>query len=146
MNLSEHFTLEELCASETATRKGIDNVPADVIKDNLATLAAGMEQVRALLGNRPVRILSGYRSASLNAAVGGARNSAHMSGYAADFICPEFGVPLVLVQYLADSSLGFDQCIQEGTWVHLSFAPAGRREILTAHFGPGGTTYTHGVG
>lgn len=144
MNLTDHFTLEELCLSSTAERQGIDNTPDSGIVENLKVLARGLETVRALLG-RPMHIDSGYRCAALNAAVKGAKDSAHVKGYAADFICPGFGNPLEIVHAISSSALAFDQCIQEGTWVHLSFDPKARKEVLTAHFGPNGTTYTTGA-
>ena len=143
--LSEHFTLEELTFSATAQRKQIDNKPPAEVLENMKRLAAGLEEVRAELGNKPMRINSGYRSPKLNRAVGGARLSAHMAGYAADFVCPEFGSPLKIVKALAATGIQFDKLIQEGTWVHISFAPEARRQLLTAHFGPNGTSYTAGV-
>lgn len=143
--LSEHFTLEELTFSSTAQRKQIDNNPPAEVLENMKRLAAGLEEVRAALGNKPMRINSGYRSPKLNRAVGGARLSAHMAGYAADFVCPEFGSPLKIVKALAATGIQFDKLIQEGTWVHISFAPEARRQLLTAHFGPNGTSYTAGV-
>jgi len=143
--LSEHFTLEELTFSATAQRKQIDNKPPAEVLDNMKRLAAGLEEVRAVLGNKPMRINSGYRSPKLNRAVGGARLSAHMAGYAADFVCPDFGSPLKIVKALAATGIQFDKLIQEGTWVHISFAPEARRQLLTAHFGPNGTSYTAGV-
>ena len=130
--LSEHFTLEELTFSATAQRKQIDNKPPAEVLENMERLAAGLEEVRAALGNKPMRINSGYRSPKLNRAVGGARLSAHMAGYAADFVCPDFGSPLKIVKALAATGIQFDKLIQEGTWVHISFAPEARRQLLTA--------------
>lgn len=142
--LSRHFTLEELIFSQTASRKGIDNTPSLEVVAHLTRLAYCMEQVRALLGG-PVRISSGYRSPALNSIVSKAKDSAHMSGYAADFVCPSFGSPLEIVKAIAASGINFDQCIQEGTWVHISFDPEMRREVLTAHFHQGEAYYTEGV-
>ena len=144
MNLTEHFTLEELTFSPTAERQKINNTPPLEAVAHLTTLAEGLEKVRALLGG-PIRISSGYRSPELNAAIRGARNSAHMAGYAADFTCPSFGNPKDVVRAIAASAIEFDQCIYDGTWVHISFDPDMRRQVLTAHFGQGGTTYTEGV-
>ena len=144
MNLTEHFTLEELTFSPTAERQKINNTPSLEAVAHLTTLAEGLEKVRALLGG-PIRITSGYRSPALNAAIGGAKNSAHMSGFAADFVCPLFGSPLDIVKEISTSSVNFDQCIHEGTWVHISFDPDMRREVLTAHFHNGRAYYTEGV-
>jgi hypothetical protein len=144
MQLSNHFTLEELTNSSTALRLRIDNSASVEIQEHLAELAKGLELVRDLLGN-PMHIDSGYRCHELNAAVKGATASAHLDGYAADFTCEAFGTPLEIVHALVASKIQFDKCIQEGTWVHISFAPTMRRMLLTAHFGPEGTTYTSGV-
>jgi len=145
--LTTHFSLEELTRSSIATRLGIDNTPPPNIVARLRTLAQGLEEVRELLQlhNAPVLIDSGYRCEELNKAVGGSKMSAHMQGYAADFICPAFGSPLAIVEALVASKLEFDQLIEEGTWVHISFDPRTRRQVLTAHFGVNGTTYTKGV-
>lgn len=141
MNLTEHFTLEELTFSSTACRMCIDNTPPPAVVERLKMLAAGLEKVRAQLG-APMHIDSGFRCPALNVAVKGAEKSAHLLGYAADFVCPTFGSPLEIVHKLKASNIAFDQCIQEGTWVHISFDPRNRKEVLTAHFGPGGATYT----
>lgn len=144
MRLSDHFTLEELVFSSTAQRLGIDNSPSLEIVAHLTTLAMGLEKVRIRLG-AAMHIDSGYRCQALNVAVGGSKTSAHLQGYAADFLCPQFGAPLAIVRSVAASGIAFDQCIQEGSWVHISFDPAARRQLLTAHFGPDGATYTQGV-
>lgn len=144
--LSAHFSLEELTHSDTAIRRGIDQTASPAVLKALYRTASQMELVRTLLGGKPIRINSGYRSPSLNQAVGGAPNSAHLAGNAVDFICPDFGTPKEIVQLLAGCPiLTFDQIIQEGTWVHISFDPAARREVLTAHFAGGRVTYTKGL-
>lgn len=139
--LTEHFSTAELTWSSTAARLGIDNTPGLLVLENLLTLAKGLEEIRRLLGV-PIHIDSGYRCIRLNAAVGGAKNSAHTGGYAADFIAPAFGTPAKIVDTIVASDIQFDQLIQEGTWVHVSFDPRMRREVLLAHFGIAGTTYS----
>ncbi|MBZ5552683.1 MAG: peptidase M15 [Acidobacteriia bacterium] len=147
MNLTDHFTLEELTASSTAIRKGIDNTPSAEIIDNLKILADGLEKVRSqVLNNLGMNIDSGFRCVALNTLIGGAANSAHTSGFAADFACAGFGNPLSICQAIQASGITFDQLIQEGTWVHLSFAPTLRRQVLTAHFADGKANYTNGLG
>ncbi len=144
MNLTEHFTLQEMTFSSTAERRGIHNEPDSIAAANLTATAMGLEQVRALLG-APLHIDSGYRCPALNKAVGGAWNSAHLRGCAADFTCASFGTPQQIVEAIASSPIAFDQLIQEGTWVHIAFDPNPRREVLTAHFNGQGVTYTKGV-
>lgn len=144
MNLSTHFTLAELTASQTAVRRGIDNKsPEDVVK-NLEHLALGLEGVRMLLGC-PLIISSGYRSPELNTAVGGARDSQHKLGLAADFIAPGFGSPIQVARAIAASGLKFDQLICEGNWCHVSFAATPRRQVLTATFKDGRVYYSPGL-
>ena len=143
--LSEHFNLNEFTASETATRKGIDNTPPAVVTERLRMLAATLEQVRSLLGNNSIRISSGYRCLALNRAIGSGDLSAHVLGYAVDFTCPKFGTPKEVANKIAESAIKFDQLIYEGTWIHLSVDPRNRREVLTAHFGKGKTKYTKGI-
>lgn len=142
--LTEHFSLEELTHSDTAERDGIDNTPSSDVLPNLQIVANGLELVRVLLG-APMHLNSGFRCPALNDEVHGVHHSAHEVGFAADFVAPDFGDPLAIVHAIQASDIQFDQVIQEGTWVHISFDPGMRRQVLTAHFGPGGTTYTAGA-
>lgn len=137
MKLTEHFDLAEFTISQEAARRGIDNTPPDEVLENLYVLAMALEEVRARLG-RPIVISSGYRSPALNAAVGGAPNSAHVLGYAADLTCPGFGRPLSVCRAIAGMpDFRFDQIIYEfgtpagGGWCHLSIDPRGRMQTLT---------------
>lgn len=149
--LSAHFTLEEMTASNTAARKGIANTLAAGIHDQLILTADKMEAVRHLLGDRSIRVLSGYRNSAVNKAVGGSRTSAHMSGHAVDFTCPDYGssakVAAFLAEALAAKGIPFDQLIEEfGGWVHIGFGPGTRRQLLTARKVNGKTVYTPGIG
>lgn len=144
--LSDHFTLAELCHSETAIRKGLPNTPSPEIRSNMGVMAQGLEAVRSLLGGVPIIVSSGYRSPELNRAIGGSPTSAHCQGWAADFIAPAFGTPLEICTEIAASGIPFDQLIEEGTWVHISFDPRCRRDVKTAHFGLNGAVkYTQGL-
>lgn len=144
MRLSEHFSLEEMIASQEAVRHCIDNSPEADIQLALEHTAERLEVVRALL-NAPMIVTSGYRCERLNALIGGARESAHCDGFAVDFICPQVGDPFTLCTKIMGSGIKFDQLIQEGTWVHISFAPAMRQEVLTARFTPNGAVYSAGL-
>lgn len=148
MNLTPHFTLEELIHSDLATRRGIDNNPPSDVLPNLVRLAQVLEQVRMLLIG-PILISSGYRCPAVNRAVGGSAVSAHCEGRAADFICPEYGTPREVAERLARSTITYDQVIFEGTWVHIGIPrreAKPRLQTLTAHFGAGPATYTEGIG
>ena len=86
MKKSRYFTLKELCRSRTALRKGIDNFPSFEVVSHLEELVAKLlEPLREAWGS-PIAVTSGYRSSSLNRAVGGVRDSPHMKGYAADLV------------------------------------------------------------
>lgn len=135
--LSAHFSLEEL----TATRQPFDNTPPDWVLRNLKRTAAQMEPVRALLGGKAVLVSSGYRSPKVNKAVKGSKTSAHLAGFAVDFICPRFGPPLAVCRAIAASDILFDQLIEEGTWIHISFDPRMRRQVLTKS----GAGFTQGL-
>jgi hypothetical protein len=127
MILSEHFTLEELVFSSTAQRLRIDNSLPPNLMGALTNTARGMERVRSVLGDCPIRIDSGYRSPELNLAVGGQANSQHLKAEAVDFVCPAFGFPIDVCRALAAERLqvNFDQLIYEYDWVHVSFVADG---------------------
>jgi hypothetical protein len=130
MMLSPNFSLDELTASDTATRLGIDNTPPADVLETLKHTCTGLEAVRVLLG-APLHISSGYRSLALNAAVKGQANSQHCKGEAADFTAPQFGTPEQIVARIVSSQLMFDQVILEfGRWVHISFSNRQRRQAL----------------
>jgi hypothetical protein len=125
MNLSPHFTLEEMLYSDTAIAQGIDNTPDAQSMQNLSRVAQVMEQVRYLLDNHSIIVSSGYRGPELNAAIGGATESAHLYGLACDFTCPDFGTPEEICRFLEDAIpvLGIDQLIWEFySWVHLGLS------------------------
>jgi zinc D-Ala-D-Ala carboxypeptidase len=144
VNLSEHFTLEEMVASQIATRRRLDNRPDPDALANLRRVAAVLEEVRALVG-APVIVSSGYRSKAVNQAVGGAANSAHLLGLAADINVPGMA-PKALAKMILASNILFDQLIYEGTWVHIGLSTGRpRREVLTAAFNPGGVVYSRGI-
>ena len=144
--ITPHFHLSEFLASQDAVRFGIDNIPSALVLANIRNLLApGLQYVRDKLGH-PISISSGYRCPELNTRVGGASNSDHMSGLAADFICPGYGSPKQVCEAIIRSGVGFDQLIHEGTWVHISFDQRPRCQVLTAHFRRGHkTTYTVGL-
>lgn len=142
--LSKNFSLEEMIVSQVAARRGIDNTPPLNIIGNLRATCQQAESVRALLGT-PMLVSSGYRCAALNAAIGGAPDSAHVQGWAMDFISPGFGKPIDICRAVEASAIPFDEIIAEGTWCHLSFAQTMRRKSLTAKFAASGTTYSIGL-
>jgi len=140
MNLTPHFSLSELTASQEATRNHIDNTPAPAIVSNLKRLAGLLEAVRALV-DAPITISSGYRSPALNELVGGAANSAHMLGLAADIHTEKLS-PGELAGMISESGIVFDQLIDEGRWVHIALSIGVlRRQVLRARFGASGISF-----
>ena len=141
MMLSTHFSLAEFTVTQV---RGIDNTPSPKIVEALQETAGHMELIRSYL-DHPIIVTSGYRSPEVNRRVGGSSTSAHMRGRACDFICPRFGTPLQVAQAIAKSDIRLGQLIDEGHWVHCSFEGPWRKQLLTAHSGPAGTTYTDGL-
>jgi hypothetical protein len=136
VRLSPHFRLGQFLRSETAKRNEIINTPSTKAIKNLTILAVELEKVRALL-KHPIAITSGYRSKALNTAVGGSKTSQHMQGLAVDFVCKRYGSPYRICKTIAESDIEFDQLIHEygkskgDQWIHLSFGPKKRRQVLT---------------
>lgn len=119
MQLSEHFTLEELTHSEVAERKNLDNTPNALEVSNLVRLATLLEEVRSLL-NKPILLNSGFRSKAVNDSVGSKDTSQHRIGCAADIRVPGM-TPKQVVQAVIASNIGYDQIIEEfGSWTHIS--------------------------
>jgi hypothetical protein len=123
MNLTTHFTLEELFFSETALRNNIDNTTQDpVILGNLQYLANQLEPIRDLLGH-PIHINSAYRCLAVNTLLGSKDTSYHCKGLAADIICPSFGTPRDIIEAIIKSDIQYDQLIWEyQSWCHIGFA------------------------
>lgn len=120
MNLTPHFSLEELTASETAERNGWDNSPNDAELENLKRLADLLEQVKMVLGGKPIMISSGLRTKLVNDAVGSKDTSQHRLGCAADFKVPGM-TPDEVVKAIIESGIGYDQVISEfSRWTHIS--------------------------
>jgi len=120
MQLSEHFSIEELTASETAARNGLDNTPGPIAYQNLVRLANFLEEVKKVLGGKPVMINSAYRGPEVNAHVGGSKNSQHMVGCAADIKVPGM-TPDQICKAIIASELQYDQLIREfDSWTHIS--------------------------
>jgi hypothetical protein len=131
MNLSEHFTLEELTAT---SHREFDNTPKASELANLMRLAALLEQVKTVLGGKPIMINSGFRSKQVNDSVGSKDTSQHRIGCAADIRVPGM-TPNEVVQALMKSDIGYDQLIREfDSWTHISvpndMSTAPRKQVL----------------
>ena len=130
MNLSKHFTLEELTFTD---HRELDNTPNDAEVSNLLRLSEFLEDVKSLLGGKPVMINSAFRSKAVNDAVGSKDTSQHRLGLAADLRIPGM-VPNDVVQAIIASKLNYDQVIREfDLWTHVSISKDGnkpRRQAL----------------
>ena len=117
MNLTEHFTLEELTHTDHRT---LDNSPNDTEIANLTRLAEVLEDVKTLLGGKPIMVNSAFRSKLVNDAVGSKDTSQHRLGCAADIRVPGM-TPDEIVKIVIASDLGYDQIIREfDRWTHIS--------------------------
>ncbi|MCK5772012.1 D-Ala-D-Ala carboxypeptidase family metallohydrolase [Algiphilus sp.] len=133
MRLSRNFALEEFERSQTAARRGVNNaVPGDLLPNLQRLVDQVLQPLRDEFG--PVQITSGYRCPALNRYVGGSPRSQHMQALAADLVIVDHE-PVEICEWIAGSSLPFDQLIHEfGRWTHVSVAAAGdvpRRQLLT---------------
>ena len=134
MNLTPHFTLDELTASEAAERNGWDNTPNEQELENLKRLAAFLEEVKTALGGRPVMVNSAFRSKQVNDAVGSKDTSQHRIGCAVDIRVPQL-TPDQVVKAIVAAGLEYDQLIREfDRWTHVSIPntpeTAPRRQVL----------------
>jgi hypothetical protein len=117
MNLTEHFTLEELTRTD---HRQFDNTPNDAEIANLVRLAEFLEKVKEVLGGKPIIVNSAFRSAEVNRAVGSSDKSQHRRGCACDFRVPGM-TPDEVVKAIIASDLKYDQCIREfNSWIHIS--------------------------
>ena len=117
MNLTDHFTYEELTHTD---HRQLDNIPNDDELKNLTRLAEFLEDVKTLLGNKPIMVNSAFRSKLVNDAVGSKDTSQHRLGCAADIRVPSM-TPDEVVKIVIASDLGYDQIIREfDRWTHIS--------------------------
>lgn len=148
MRLSENFHLSEFTRSGTATRKNINNIPGEQEVKNLTALVQNVLQpVRSKYG-RVIYVSSGFRSEQLNRILGGAQNSQHIAGEAADVTAAGWSTR-DFARAIIDAQVEFDQLIVEfpesptGGWIHVSYTDRreNRNEILLAEKTQGVTVY-----
>ena len=131
MNLSEHFTYDELTHTD---HRDLDNTPNEHELENLKRLASFLEEVKTVLGGKPIMVNSAFRSKAVNDAVGSKDTSQHRVGCAADLRVPGM-TPDQVVKAIIASGIGYDQVIREfDRWTHVSVPnePSGapRRQAL----------------
>lgn len=140
MQLSKNFRLAEM----TTTSVDAPNEPTPTEVERLRALAENILQpLRDALG-KPIIINSAYRSPQVNKVVGGVATSQHSRGEAADIRVPDM-TPLELAKVIRQLRLPYDQLIREPTWVHVSYGPRHRRQLLTMRVVNGKSTYFKGL-
>lgn len=137
----KYFSIQELTKSSVASRKGIKNIPTQEVEKNLEALVDKiLDPLREAYG-KPIKVNSGYRSPAVNRAVGGSGSSQHLTGQAVDIedLTCSGKANKELFNLLIKSGLPFDQVIWEFTdssgcpeWVHVSYGPKNRRQVLIA--------------
>lgn len=145
MNITKHFTLEEMLRTSTHLNNSITS-DSDIQSNIIRLVEVLLEPLRVKLG-KPIKVNSGYRSPAVNAAIGGAPDSAHMKGLAADIVV-EGMTPIELSEFIRDSGLPYDTVICEPTWVHLQINAkdvAPRKRLMTAKRIDGKMTYYNGL-
>jgi len=117
MQLSDHFTLEELTHTD---HRDLDNTPNETELANLKRLAEFLEKIKGVLGGKPIMVNSAFRSKAVNDAVGSKDTSQHRVGCAADLRVPGM-TPDEVVKAIIASGIGYDQVIREfDRWTHIS--------------------------
>jgi len=115
--MTEHFSLAELTHTD---HREFDNIPNETELANLQRLAEFLEQVKTILGGKPIMVNSAFRSKQVNDAVGSKDTSQHRIGCAADIRVPAM-TPDQVVKTIIASDLNYDQVIREfDRWTHIS--------------------------
>lgn len=123
MTTKSYFTIEELCASETAAKYNINNTPDPIITSHLQQLINFLNPLREAWGSA-IKVSSGYRCDKLNRFVGGSKTSSHLIGYGVDLV-PANGKMSDFKRFIIDymKIRMFDQCIIEKSgkteWIHI---------------------------
>ncbi len=125
-----NFKMSELIQSDTAIKHNINNMPDINSLDNMLDLIFNcLQPIRDLI-DKPMIITSGFRCPRVNALVGGKPNSQHLEGKAADFVVKDL-TPAQIIFKIQTSNIEFDQLINEGSWVHVSYNKGkNRKQVL----------------
>ena len=125
------FSISELTASDKAAQYNINNMPDIHSLDNMLELIYYVLQPLREIIKKPMKITSGFRNSEVNKLVGGAKNSQHLNGQAADFKVDGM-TPAAVIEIVKKSGIEFDQVINEyNQWTHISFNKGkNRKQVL----------------
>ena len=148
-NISKHISYKEATRSNTALRRGIENIPDVEELESMKLIAEKIfEPLRKFVGG-PIKINSFYRSPELNVAIGGSKKSQHCRGQAID-LDDTYGhrSNASMFQHIR-YNMDFDQMIWEfgdnknPAWVHISYVSEekNRNRCLEAYKEKGKTKY-----
>jgi len=116
---------KDISRSATAVRLGINNTPSPQIIENAKLVMSKILAPIEAYYKKPVKINCMYRCPKLNKAIGGAATSQHLLGKAVDFTVQGITVKQVFNDIISGRIKGLkdvlDQCIEEGTWLHISY-------------------------
>ncbi len=140
-SITTNFKYSEMCHSGKAEQIGLQNLPTIEEANNIKELVTKILQPLRDDIKLSIKVNSGFRNPQVNKLVGGVSNSAHLTGYAADIICPNYagGSVKKFCEYVRDflikNNIKFDQLIYEyNGWVHIGIRDlAGRQrgEVIT---------------
>lgn len=129
MKLEKNFKLSEFTYSPTAVKHNIPNTPSKLVVARLKLLCEQILQPLRESVLKPIKISSGYRCLKVNEMVGGVPSSQHTLGQAADIVINGM-TPYEIGKKVIELNLPFDQLIFYETFVHISYSPRHRRQIL----------------
>lgn len=126
MNLTEHFSFDELTGSSSHPELvALNRRKAASYMDNIQLVANQLEILRHSIGDLPITVRSGFRCEELNKAVGGAKRSGHLSGLAADIVANGLSVKELFEHIKSNPIPHIAKVIHEkigSHWVHISFS------------------------
>lgn len=129
----KYFSIEELCKSDTAKARGIDNTPSKEVIDNLTRLVETILDPLREWFKKPIYVNSGYRCKALNEAVGGVNNSLHLIGCSVDIDTNNTAENKKLFDYIKDNlpftELGWEG---KGAWIHIGYDGKDEKEVFSA--------------
>jgi zinc D-Ala-D-Ala carboxypeptidase len=147
MKISNYITIEQACKSETAIRKGIENVPNDEQLEAMRLLCEKVYDPLCKTIGRALPVTSFFRSIKLNKAIGGSSTSQHCKGEAVDIDCDGTNISNKTIFELLKAEFEFDQLINEfpdangnPAWVHVSWSKNGNRGSVLKAIKVGGKT------